>query len=199
MGGYPKTWEVATPRGGLHVYFAMKEPNEIPKKTVVWTDGEKHSAIEVLGDGALITMPPSKRIVDGHEKFYEFLPGKSIFDVSFVPDVPDWVWKRVKDKQEVKRKTQGRLVDAPVGGWVGLAQSWGLKIAGPEGSTGWVPCYRVEKMETHPSASISAWSGNYVKDGLKQWISIWDLGVLLGAGRDWKEVKDKHANSTFRS
>lgn len=197
MGGYPVTWEVTTPRGGLHVYFALRESKVVPNKTVIWDGGEKHSAIEVLGDGALITAPPSKRIVKGEERYYKFLPGHGLPNVKQLPVAPDWLWKRLEAKPVYKSKSQGRVIEAPPGGWAALAQSWGLKLAGREGSTGWIPCYRAGKEEQFASASLSAKTGNYVENGSRDWISIWDLGVLLGVGRDWKEVKDKYAKAHF--
>ena len=74
---------------------------------------------------------------------------------------------------------------------IGLARSWGIRIAGRTGQNGWAPCHAIDREDIKPSAAIHFQSGHYVDRGSGTKLSLFDLGIKLGVYRDFHDAISK--------
>lgn len=188
------TWKVRTGGGGLHTYFRTGDYSP-PKETILWKGADKHSQIEILGTGALAIAPPSTHYRTN--KPYAWVDRCSPDDIAIPSLMPTWLTERcqlIGEQKKLRRPAPSATSTKDSDGYVALAVSWGLKLAGGASAKGWIPCYRAGRDEGRPSAAISTRSGNYSECGSAAVLSIWDLGVLLGVGPTWQSVKDTYHN-----
>jgi len=196
-GPRARTWRVQhDPCGGMHVWFASKE--SFPRATVLWEDGEKHSRIELLGDGALIVAPPSVSPKSGNP--YAFLPGSGPDDVPRPALLPDWVADLAHAKQaELSTLTPPPVVRTPcpvstltagrpprydaravangVTDPIGLARRLGLRVVDDQPNrSGWCRARSLFKTDETPSAMLGVRSDAF---GFRWWEP--DLGRSIGA------------------
>jgi hypothetical protein len=72
---------------------------------------------------------------------------------------------------------------------VGLATSWGLRVASRRpNAAGWVSCHALGREDRNPSASISAETGRYWDPDRPRTISLFELGAELGVYLDWRDA-----------
>lgn len=207
-----RTWKVQhDPHGGMHLWFRNPPGLVLPFATVIWElEGEKHTAIEVLGDRNLIVAPPSVSPRSGLP--YAFLPGCGPEDIEEPAMLPDWVVSKVYEKsskrEEERRvistvRADSRKVEKPVYpshgmkrlpsyDWedvlpaimdkVGLAESWGVRFASrTPNQAGWVRCHSIFREDNNPSAMFGADKGGYwEKDMGQRPMSLFDLMIHRG-------------------
>jgi hypothetical protein len=198
--GVPPTWAVQhDPAGGMHLWFSVPASiDSIPFKSVLWQlPHVKHASIELLGDRNLVMAPPSVHPTTGQP--YRWLPGLGPGTLHNPAPLPLWLLDLIPARPvpEILLMPLARPTLAPVGRYdrsevrdairdkLSLAVSWGLRLAGQGANdAGWISCRAVGRPDEHPSASFSPDSGSYWEPG-KKVISLFDLGVLLGAYTDW--------------
>ncbi len=200
------TWIVETGGGGKHIYFSLPwETNRCPTRTI-WTDGQKHSAIEILGDGRLVVAPPSRHVVTGRE--YRWL-GRHHPGVSRAPArAPAWLLaypaaieptaiapaasrSRLRKSPSLPSdSTRDRILQA-----IGrdeklrLARSWGLRVVGPPDSRrDWLLCRALDREDINPSGTYFPDTGVFHDHATGQNLSFFDIGVALNVFSDWKHA-----------
>jgi hypothetical protein len=182
MGRCPRTWETHSGGDGRHLWFLLPEGFERPlPKAFLWRGADRHSAIERLCDHSLIMAPPSIHPRTGAR--YRFRAGRSPKDLPLPATCPAWVLgaKPVEaDGQPRTRKPRLHVDFSGLGDKAALAQSWGLRIAGPARQSGWVPCHAIGREDAHPSAAIHQESGYYVDSGSGLRLRLPELAVELG-------------------
>lgn len=211
----PPTWTVQSdPARGTHLYYRPPAGVEKIEGRRLWGLWEmpankwaKRAAVELFGDGNLITAPPS--IHPETARQYQFIEGHSPRDLE-LPEIPTWMLllpkvdppgrSMVPSGQNIRTPPKppgsppgGRLntdeVLALIPDKIALAGSWGLRIAsGKVNGSGFLKCYRAGTDEKNASAGISEETGRYWEDG--EICSLFDLGAKLGAFADWKACKN---------
>ncbi len=76
---------------------------------------------------------------------------------------------------------------------VNVAKAWGLRFVDefPRAKKGWIECHAINRKDSTPSAGFDAFTGVYHEfGGETRSLSIFDLGVTLGAHRTWQEAID---------
>jgi hypothetical protein len=98
-GVLPPTWRVRTPGGGYHLWFRPHRDQLTCVTGKIWGlwdplggrkgDGGwiKHTAIEILGERHLVTVPPSRR---DHTP-YRWVDGRSPRDLDQPAEFPEWL------------------------------------------------------------------------------------------------------------
>ena len=209
MGYIPKTW-VTHRTGGDSWHFLFKLPKDFSRPMpsfFAWKGQEKHSGIEILCDRRLIVMPPSRHVKTGAP--YKFMDKWHSPEMLGHPAVaPDWILRlRPVPAESVPRvvvppvRPARPRVAAPASGHldrdevlaripdkVGLARSWGLRIAGRPNERGWTPAHGIGRPDNHPSAAIHRDTGAFVDLGTGERLSFYDLGVRLGVFHDFRDA-----------
>jgi hypothetical protein len=202
-------WVVRTGGGGEHWHFRVPDGVESVETGVVWgqwdtwgRDGKggwvKHREVRVLGDGALAVVPPSAHVETGVK--YEFSTGPNPVTMPELPEAPDWLLGMprlrgglsaqragVESRRSANDQDRQTVLDG-IEDKARLAASWGLRFncCGPN-SAGWMSCHSFSREDRNASASFHAGSGVYkdMRDGTK--LSLFDLGIALGAFGDFAE------------
>jgi hypothetical protein len=170
-------------------------------------DWKKHLEVRLLADRALVIAPPSLHVKTGAR--YEFLPGRGPEDYDRPAEAPDWLLGLPAIGTPDTRPpaphapapppparppgpggtfSRDRVL-AQIQDKVALARSWGLRFASTRPNAhGWLSCYAIDRDDRHPSASFHAETGIYheQREGAK--LSLFDLGVALGAYADWRDA-----------
>lgn len=201
----PRTWEVASPSGGRHVWFSVpKTVKSIPSHWI-WHDGGDHSAIEILGDRKLMTCPPSIHVK--HGKPYQFVEGCSPLHIARPAEIPAWILTLpdVRRKPEVIRPVmsviaptwtpkvgnsayyEAREVLSSIPDKLAVAREWGVKVC--EGGGAYVRCHSLGKTDSTPNATISRSSGHFKDFSTGEAYTLFELGVRLGHFATWVECK----------
>lgn len=208
--GLPRTWESfhGNGRGSRHLWFRTPRDAEPRGKAILWTDGEKHSAVELLADRCLVMAPPSIHPKSGRP--YEFTRGRSPLDLALAT-LPGWAWRlpnlaarptegaatvaapspRPTPIRPTGRASRGRLdwrvvLDSLPDLRV-VAGCWGLRFARSSAeSNGWVSVHDFNREDSNPSARFNLHTGKFWRPGERP-ISLFELGVQLGHYRDWRE------------
>ena len=202
----PRTWVTGTGGGGQHWWFSLPDGLEPKGKTILWQGAEKHSAIELLVDRCLVIAPPSIHPTTGAP--YRFLDTRHWpFSMMFPAMLPQWLWEKEAVRPDIPerpvlpvspRTTPQRTGQRPDRGLVlsaipdkiALARSWGLRFARREmESGGWVSVHDFNRDDVHPSARFNVNTGQFWRPGELP-MSLFDVGVALGAYRDWQEARD---------
>jgi hypothetical protein len=185
----PKTWQVRTGSGGLHIWFRYPDwlRGVIPN-CQLWRGDGKHQEIAVLGNRKLASCPPTQY---GNGNRYRWCgsinPLKSKCAVA-----PQWLLQEIfEQKQVVKQKeiSQGRRFEntffAPsdeIPEKLQVLVKAGLRLAQAKpNESGWISCYRPgDPNDKRPSASVR-------QDGSCVWVAghgvldFWSALVALGA------------------
>jgi hypothetical protein len=208
--GCPDTWTVRTGSGNYHLWFALPSwlpecPSRRAGSDPLWTDGAKHSAIELLGEHGLLVAPPS--LHHRTRKPYAWLPGRGPRDMSRPATVPAWVLSLPSTKPPpveqplppLRRRTafarggkhyDWREVLAAIPDKVELVKGWGLRLAvDSPNAAGWIPCHAIGREDDNPSASFNRESGYYSEPFTRRLCLFW-VGVELGLFADWPEAVD---------
>jgi hypothetical protein len=197
LGPCPATWATHSGGGGLHLWFRLPAnfPRPLPK-TFLWRGEESHNAIERLCDHSLLMVPPSLHPSTGER--YRFLdPRHSPVKMPLPAACPDWLLRMEGEPARLRpavipahrhvpqavtgtgRYRASDVLDA-IPDKVGLAESWGLRVASRRpNAAGWVSCHAISREDRSPSASLSAETGRYWEPGLRT-ASLFDLAVALG-------------------
>jgi hypothetical protein len=182
----PLTWITHSGGGGQHLWFRV--PKEHPKplpKAFLWRGEGKHQAIERLCDHSLIMAPPSIHPTSG--RTYRFLDlAHSPKRIALPAPVPGWVLSLPPVAAPAAAgapspRRSAASAPAFVGDRVAEARRWGLKIAGPARSSGWIPCHAIGREDRTPSAAIHEESGYYVDLGSGARLRFRELLAELGA------------------
>jgi hypothetical protein len=201
----PPTWITHSGGDGHHVWFRLRDrvSQELPK-AILWKGEGAHSAIERLCDRSLVVAPPSIHPTTGAK--YRFLDNAHSPKRLAVPALcPDWILglkpvakpvpapvaipvrSPVVVARKGKRYRADDVLDA-VGDKVGLAASWGLRVASRVANhAGWCPCHAVGREDRNPSAAISATTGRYWEPG-ERTVGLFDLAVKLGIYLNWEDA-----------
>lgn len=203
----PRTWATHSGGDGLHLWFRLAERSsvELPK-AFLWRGEGDHAAVERLCDRSLIVAPPSIHPKTGRR--YRFLD-KAHSPISLPQPAPCPAWildlppieKERPERAHVPPVAAPTRVDSSLSGRyraaevleviqdkVGLAESWGLRVASRRpNASGWCPCHAIGREDRTPSASISIESGRYWEPGERS-IGLFDLAVQLGAYADWRDA-----------
>lgn len=182
LGTCPRTWVVTSGGGGRHLWFRL--PDKFPrplKKAVLWKGEGSHSAIERLCDQSLVMAPPSIHPTTGR-RYRWAAKGQSPFGLAAPAMLPRWILALpVVRPEKAPTRTARQMPRFAVHDPVGLAQGWGLRVAGRARSSGWVPCHAFDRDDDHPSAAIHEESGFYVDSGSGNRLRFPELAVALGA------------------
>ena len=197
----PRSWQVRTSSGGLHLWFRLPDWLKRPiSKCRLWQGHGKHEEILVMGDRSLATCPPS-RYASG--KQYKWIGSRHPLN-SDLARCPEWLVDEILEKQ-IQPKLTTIPEDRPVGLFFGtgsefdrgfevhnkleLLVRYGLKLATNRANpSGWIPCFRPGDNDRVPSASVR-------EDGAVLWTSVhggigfWQALVLLGAFSDIDDAK----------
>jgi hypothetical protein len=174
-------------------------------------DWSKHKEVRLLADKALVIAPPSVHVTTGQR--YHFLPTCGPKDFPRPMEAPDWLlnmpaiqkpqmfdeppaMKLARDPVKTPTRPAGEFWDrdevlAAIRDKIGLARSWGLRLAVQKGNPkGWWSCHAIDREDATPSASIHEESGVYaeLRDGRK--LPFFDLAVALKAYPDWETAKN---------
>jgi hypothetical protein len=195
-GGLPRTWITHSSGAGRHLWFSVPQdhPRPLPK-AVLWRGEGKHEAVERLCDRSLIMAPPSWHPTKEGVR-YRFLAGHSPREVPAPAPCPRRLLelKPVDPPRVAPAAPAPRRVILPASGSrydietvldaipdkVALAREWGVRLAGPARSSGWVPCHAVDREDRVPSAAIHRESGGYHDSGSGLNLSLLKLSLHLG-------------------
>lgn len=180
------TWITHSGGDGLHLWYRLPADYGRPlPKVFLWRGEQGHSGIERLCDRSLVMAPPSIHPKTGQR--YRFLSrASSPARLPLPADCPAWVL-RLAPPERPGRARPPRLTQ-PVGNIPSLVRSWGVRLAGNPGRTGWIPCHAIDREDAHPSAAIHAETGYYVDHGSGQRMGLVDLSLRLGIYRDVREA-----------
>lgn len=203
----PPTWITHSGGDGLHIWLRLPAGLRRPiPKAILWRGEGKHSLVERFCDRSLIRVPPSIHAKTGER--YRFLDkAHSPARLPLPAPCPRWVLD-LKPLEAPKpapvilpmraparpvcaagapHYRANEVLDA-IGDKVGLAASWGLRLASQRPNhSGWVSCHAVGREDRNPSASLSAVSGRYWEPG-ERTISLFELAVRLGIYLDWRDA-----------
>ena len=183
----PRTWQVSTGGGGLHLWLRLPHWYKRPIPNVrLWQGTGKHEEILVLGDRRLASCPPTQY---GSGKMYKWtgsvnpLTGKCGI-------APQWLLGEIEDKTTQKKQpftgsltfsaSRSLAPSDEIPERLSILQSYGLRLAGKPNQAGWIPCYRPgDPNDSRPSASVRI-------DGSVVWTSggsmdFWGALVALHA------------------
>lgn len=167
----------------------------------------KRKMVERLCDHSLIVAPPSIHPKTGERYRFtskqespERLPMPALcpgWILGLKPLSPPWpvaletpvVTHALRTvKLSSSRRYAAEDVLASIHDKIGLAESWGLRVATRRpNQAGWCQCHAIGREDRNPSASISAESGRYWEPG-ERTISLFELGVRLGVYLDWRDA-----------
>jgi hypothetical protein len=209
----PLTWTVATPSGGRHLWFGVGPSvpvNVAPTRPLWELAGAKHERIDLLGDRALATAPPSVRVRDGVRGAYRWLDGRSPDDLSRPAAMPDWLAALActeKPRPAVNLSSIGsagvvaaegrraglypRLryrvedVKAAAGDKAAVAEGWGLRIVDRRRGR-FLRCRAIGREDRHPSATFDADEGSYSDWGPRLYLPFFKVAEATGAYPDWR-------------
>ena len=207
----PRTWVTHSGGGGRHLWFRLPEHYARPlPKAVLWTDGEKHSAVERLCDNSLIVAPPSLHPKTGRR--YQYLDkAHSPYTLPMPATAASWLLHlptltpvvaapaiRAVEPINVTPYT-GKLprtadIVAAIPDKIGLAKSWGVRFTGRKTPKGWHECHAIDRPDDKPSAAVHHEGGYYYDQGSAAKLSLLDLAVAIGVYRDWREASTDLAN-----
>jgi hypothetical protein len=168
----------------------------------------RHTFIEILADQALVVAPPSIHVKTGHP--YEWVNGCSPEHIHAPAQIPDWVlWMpRITEPEGIEPAKPPRVMPVSRRRFEGHgsysrfeviaamrpediqaeAASWGLRAAGKRPSSkGWLACHAIDREDSNPSAGINLHTGVYGEACGGRRISLFDLGVQLGAYQTWQD------------
>ncbi len=187
MGPCPRTWTVHSGGCGRHLWFRLPIAYQFPlPKAVLWKGSGDHQAIERLCDHSLVMAPPSIHPVTEHR--YRFLVHHSPVNLTLPADCPGWILAAKPIVREVPfPRVHIPTFDRPRDP-IGLARSWGVRLAGPTSASGWIPCHAIDREDRHPSAAIQRENGFYIDHGSGERLSLIDLSIRLGIYRDVREA-----------
>ena len=162
----PSTWTVKTGGGGLHLYYRLPRWLEKPlPKVVLWKGTEKHQEVALIGERAMAITAPSRFT----GKMYKW--GKGPNPIHCSPAyLPAWIVKHVISMtKEIALQNSPVVIErTPWTFPAGLTTpefdevtnkletlvAAGLRISGRPNASGWIPCYRPDKEDRNPSASV---------------------------------------------
>ena len=183
----PPTWQSRSGGGGRHVWLRVARVTNPLRRAVLWTDGERHSAIERLADRSLIVAPPSR----GQDREYQWLEGSSPHDLARPAHCPAWILGLPDVVRRVStfdaRGIGERIAQVPAK--IALAASWGVRFTGRV-SGGWHQCRAIDREDRTPSAQVHETSGWYVDFAGGSKLSLLELAVALGRYSDWAAARD---------
>lgn len=214
-GPMPRTWATHSGGDGLHLWFRLPAGFRDPiPKTVLWKGEGTHSAVEVLCDRSLIVAPPSIHPTTGRR--YRFRSkGESPARLPMPAPCPAWVFitiaeNRRQAERDRRAAEEARRVTLPtpsprsspspairyraadvleaIPDKVGLAASWGLRVASNRASKGWRSCHAIGREDRTPSAQVSEESGWYVDFATGESFGFFDLAARLGVYADWRDA-----------
>lgn len=201
----PRTWITHSGGGGRHVWLRLPPdlPRRIPKATL-WTDGEKHSAVERLCDGSLVVAPPSIHPKSGN--VYRYLgTANSPMSVPLPAVAPNWLLRleSIEAKSETLPQTTNALIIpmsdgrrpvrtadvlAAIFDKIALARTWGVRFTGRTRGE-WHECHAIDRPDDNPSAAVNSATGHYRDLGPSNLsLGYFDLSVRLGVYRDWRDA-----------
>ena len=214
-GYFPRTWvSISGSRNSWHFWYTVPKVEGkssshlvLPSK-VIWRGSGKHQLLELLCESKLVMTPPSIHPVTREE--YLWAKGCSPKDIERPAPLPTWIYgasdvdRPVRPPQKIRipwvpcapdlrrLETTEELyynrneVLAAIQDKVGLAESWGLKLARHGANhSGFIPCHAVSQQghDRHPSATIKESTGQYWEhpgiNGISTTISLFDLGAIL--------------------
>lgn len=171
----------------------------------------KHKEVRLLADNALVIAPPSIHVVTGER--YSFVGGANPNRICLPAEAPEWllalprlanprfkepiVARVAEPRKEIRCPgsffTREEVIYA-VKDKLSVAKEWGLvtKSDSPNLS-GWVCCFvpkREDPNYSRPSGSFHVEDGTLQDRKDLRSISLFDLGVLLGAYSTWQECRD---------
>lgn len=226
----PATWVANSGGGGQHWYWLIPEHHpSMPRQRRLWGlwdtglhgnrgGWRRHTAIELLGDRALIVAPPSTHVKTGHP--YEWVEGLSPLDLGAYPaTLPGWLANLpTQQAPGVEFEPDDRLFESPrprprqkaqdgpgatfdrsavqtalEGQYAPLAASWGLRVCwDTEAANGWMSCHSIGREDRTPSARFSTRTGTYWEidpdTGRRVFLSIFDLAVHFGLYPNFREA-----------
>lgn len=173
----------------------------------------RRSLIEFKGDRGLVIAPPSTHTKTGMP--YAFAEGCGPGDLPRPATLPAWVLALPDLRPPVAKSAaivpalsrrpasvrfegpgvrsggrfdRARVVEA-IGDKASLVASWGLRLAGSKiSASGWVECHAIDREDRNPSASFCPDRGLYWQPDYAKPISLFDLGVALGAYATWQDA-----------
>lgn len=184
----PKTWQVRTGGGGLHIWFRYPDwiTRPVPN-TQLWRGAGKHEEIAVLGNRKLATCPPTCY----GKKVYKWTGPANPLQ-SRCATAPYWLLEALfnKTREEKKQRVaEGKAFvshsfapSSEIPDRLGILIRYGLRLAqASPNSSGWISCYRPgDSGDKRPSASV-------FHDGSKVWVAgfgtldFWSALVALKA------------------
>ncbi len=96
----PLTFTIRTPGDGLHYYFACPPGGCASQPTF-------DQGIEIKGDGNIVLIPPSSKVVDGIKRRYEVVPGTETLPAA---PLPAWAQARPRAVSPSKWRDAFRTV-----------------------------------------------------------------------------------------
>lgn len=142
--GLVSGWEflVQSPSGGLHAYFPATQDSEQRS----WQAAR--AGIDFRGDGGYIIVPPSRRMIDGHQRAYRLeLIGSGPTRTLNAGRLRDFLDPRPPPQQRASQQTQRDLDTSRLASWVAQRQE-GERNAG----LFWAACRLVENGLDPPEA-----------------------------------------------
>jgi hypothetical protein len=196
----PWTWTVLTGSGGWHLYYTVPTKVTSLPSRVLWDSREKHSKIELLGDKRLVVAPPSRHVRTLKDYVYKV----GLRDMPSPAFLPRWLVDMPGlSPPPVEPRTMPvaeAVVDLPDGHYdrrrvleaipdkLSLVRSWGLRVLDRRNGSGWCRCHAVDREDECPSASFNPETGWYSEPGMNRKLSLFDIGVFMGAYRTWVDA-----------
>lgn len=186
----PASWSVRTGGGGLHLWFRVPSwwRNEFGR-TQIWKGEGKHEEVAVIFGRGMAICPPSR--FPGSPP-YRWECDRSPLTRS-LGYAPEWLLKACVAAKAPRLASTGDLLPAgPAGNsWsdfaglvpdkLSLLIGWGLRLAGSQNASGWIPCYRPgDVTDTVASASVRPDTGQ-VWTSTRGTLSFVASAVALGA------------------
>jgi hypothetical protein len=173
----------------------------------------KHKEVRLLGDGSLVVAPPSLHVDTGKPYYWVGNGRRGPAGVPLPETAPDWLLAlpavptpRACEPRPAARPDPVAMGPRPAGyrfdrraildaihpvDKIAIARGWGLRIAaGSPNGRGFIPCHALDREDSHPSCSFNAEDGFYKDQRDGSTLSFFDLGVALGAFRDWKDCAE---------
>ena len=163
----PSTWTVKTGGGGMHLYYKLPRWLNAPlPRTILWKGTEKHQEVLLLGERSMAITAPSRFTAKMYK--WEAGPNPLVCPPTYLPL---WVVKMVTEKNKsyaappVAPAQDRPRWSFPVGGSLTPREEIedklsrlvgaGLRLASNRANqSGWIPCYRIDRDERNPSASV---------------------------------------------